>query len=412
MQQFPGRTLWIDYLRSLLTVLVVAHHASLAYTTFASFDKVAYIRSTHPVVDNRRWVGMDIFENFNDVFFMSLMFLIAGLFVVRSIQRKGTAAFIRDRFYRLLIPFIVLGTILNLIAHYPAYLLAHGTAPLPAYVSDFFIVEQWPVGPPWFIWVLFVFNVAFAVTYFFVQRKASGTVTSPISAHSPERSGTTAPMHAYTHKLHSYTPAKTIILWLLLTFALYVPFAFWLGPGKWIGLGPFDFQVSRAAWYFGYFLLGAWLGNTQFNEEMFGTSSLLVHAWPLWLFLCAGAYTSLTLASPLLTQHVKQGTLPELTGYLIYFSIYVLSCTLSCIAFLTTFRAVVKQPNAAWDSLSDHAYLIYLLHYPFVIWTQYALLNAPVPAFIKFAIAFAVSLAGSWLLAIQLRKIRIVAKYL
>ena len=35
-----NRTLWIDYLRSFITVLVVAHHSSLAYTTFASFDKV------------------------------------------------------------------------------------------------------------------------------------------------------------------------------------------------------------------------------------------------------------------------------------------------------------------------------------------------------------------------------------
>lgn len=62
------RNLWIDYLRSALTVLVVAHHSSLAYTTFAYFDTKTYINSTNPIVDNSRWMGMDIFENFNDIF--------------------------------------------------------------------------------------------------------------------------------------------------------------------------------------------------------------------------------------------------------------------------------------------------------------------------------------------------------
>ncbi|MNY43186.1 hypothetical protein D3C86_1781250 [compost metagenome] len=125
-----------------------------------------------------------------------------------------------------------------------------------------------------------------------------------------------------------------------------------------------------------------------------------------------GVYTSLTIASPLLTNLVKQGELSEATGYLIYFSIYVLSTTFSCIAFLTTFKALVRKPNATWDSLSDHAYLIYLLHYPFVIWAQYLLLDAPFSAFFKFIVTTLVALLGSWGLAIQLRKVKVFAKYL
>ncbi|MBC7866712.1 MAG: hypothetical protein H7X88_04180 [Gloeobacteraceae cyanobacterium ES-bin-316] len=44
-----NRNVSVDYLRSSLTVLVVAHNASLAYITFASFDKNAYINSTAPL---------------------------------------------------------------------------------------------------------------------------------------------------------------------------------------------------------------------------------------------------------------------------------------------------------------------------------------------------------------------------
>jgi glucan biosynthesis protein C len=398
MDKTASRTLWVDYLRSFLTVLVVAHHSSLAYTTFATFDKVAYIRSTHPIVDPQRWVGLDIFENFNDVFFMSLMFLIAGLFVVRSIQRKGTAAFIRDRFFRLFLPFLLIGTVSNLVAHYPAYLVAHGNGNIRDYVADFFAVEQWPVGPPWFIWVLFMFNLAFALIYLFNQ----SLLRTQAPAHMQERTPAT----------RTINPQPTLFRWFLFTFALYVPFAFWLGPGKWTGFGPFDFQVSRVALYFGYFLLGAWLGTRNFNEGLFGLSSPLVRGWQLWLFLCVGTYTLLTISGPYLTTLVKQGTLSELTGYLIYFCVYTASCTFSCIAFLATFRALVKKPNAAWDSLADHAYLIYLLHYPFVIWAQYLLLDVPITAFLKFLVTLSVALPASWGLAIQLRKAKIIKQYL
>ena len=126
MQQTRARTPWLDYLRGFITVLVVAHHSSLAYTTFASFNKKAYILSTHPVVDTVRSVFLDIFEDFNDVFFMSLMFLISGIFILPALARKGPRQFTIDRFKRLFIPFAIGVTILMPLAYIPAWVLAKG----------------------------------------------------------------------------------------------------------------------------------------------------------------------------------------------------------------------------------------------------------------------------------------------
>jgi len=95
MEKRQDRAIWLDYLRAFVTVLVVAHHSSLAYTTFASFNKLAYNDSTHPIVDTVRSGALDIFEDFNDVFFMSLMFLISGIFVLPALARKGLRTFIR-----------------------------------------------------------------------------------------------------------------------------------------------------------------------------------------------------------------------------------------------------------------------------------------------------------------------------
>jgi peptidoglycan/LPS O-acetylase OafA/YrhL len=85
-----NRAIWLDYLRAFITVLVVAHHSSLAYTTFASFNKAAYNASTHPIVDTVRSHGLDIFEDFNGVFFMSLMFLISGIFVLPALASSSS----------------------------------------------------------------------------------------------------------------------------------------------------------------------------------------------------------------------------------------------------------------------------------------------------------------------------------
>src|SRR5215475_15545954 len=84
------RDVAFDYLKATVILMVVAHHSCLAYTTFAHFDPAHYLTgSTAPVVDTSRWGFFDYAENFNDVFFMSLMFFISGLFFCPCLRRSG-----------------------------------------------------------------------------------------------------------------------------------------------------------------------------------------------------------------------------------------------------------------------------------------------------------------------------------
>jgi len=76
----------IGYLRAFITVLVVAHHAALAYHPFAPPSPATLVAQPRwwqafPVVDSQRWSGFGWLVGFNDVFFMSLMFFLSGLFV-------------------------------------------------------------------------------------------------------------------------------------------------------------------------------------------------------------------------------------------------------------------------------------------------------------------------------------------
>jgi glucan biosynthesis protein C len=369
----PVRSPWVDQLRSFITLLVIAHHAALAYTDFATFHPAAYILSTHPVVDRHRWGVLDSFVGFNDTFFMPLMFLISGLFTLTALRRKGVSSFLFDRFRRLFIPFLVAVTLLMGIAYYPAYLLSAKPPGIYNYLLDFFTVEAWPVGPPWFIWVLFLFNILVIPLAPFLMK-----------------------MGRHFRPPMAKRPAK-VLLFCILTALMYVPAAMFFGPFTWTGLGPFDFQKSRLLLYFGYFLAGAVIGLTDFDRELFSRESRFVQCWPIWMAAGITAYMLQIIAFP-------DGTLHLL--------LFALTMAITSIAFLTVFKATAIGNHRFWRSLSANAYGMYLTHYIFIVWCQFALMNVDWRAGIKFLATFIISASGCWLLTSLLKKARFVSTYI
>jgi glucan biosynthesis protein C len=378
MDPRPNRDPWVDYLRSTITVLVVAHHSALAYTTFSRFDKKVYINSTHPVVDSHRWAGLDFLVEFNDIFFMPLMFLVSGLFVINSLKKKGTLLFLRDRLLRLFVPFIVGGTFLMLVAYFPSYYLATGNSHITAYVLDFFTKQAWPVGPPWFLWLLFVFNVLEALAYPLWQNQFSRLSTW---------------FAGLRDKPILFFGWMSLITWLC-----YVPLVYVFGPYFWTGIGPFDFQVSRFALYLGYFFLGGVIGCSDFNSGLFSKTAAIVRKGPAWSALAI----LLFIFAVVFRQSAGQGR----------DTIIAVSCALSSIAFISVFRTAVSNQNNVWNSLSENAYLIYLTHYVFVTWLQFFMLGLEIHAAVKFIVTFVAALTLSWASGALLRKIRFIAKYL
>ena len=78
-----------------------------------------------------------------------------------------------------------------------------------------------------------------------------------------------------------------------------------------------------------------------------------------------------------------------------------------------TFTGAVAVPAlcelGSWrllDALRPSAYGIFLVHYIFIIWLQYAVYDFSFPAGVKFAIVFAGTLSLSWGLIVLLRRFR------
>jgi peptidoglycan/LPS O-acetylase OafA/YrhL len=381
----------IGYLRAFIVILVVAHHSALAYHQFApppSASLVAQPRwwEAFPVVDAQRWNGFSIFTGFNDIFFMSLMFFLSGLFVWHGLQKKGSAKFLRDRLLRLGIPFIVATAVLAPLAYYPAYLQTAGHAGIAGFWRQWLFLGQWPAGPAWFVWVLLVFDCIAALSFALAPRwgETLGRITSG----------------AYRR------PAAFFALLAAISAIAYIPMALRFTAVDWVSFGPFTFQASRILHYLAYFLIAVGVGAWGVNRGLLAPDGKLARRWPLW---ATAALVLFGLASAVFVVAVTSHAQSQ--GWAIARDAgFVLSCAASSFAFLALFIRFASSRSLLFGSLSANSYGIYLFHYAFVSWLQYALLPASFPAVAKFAVVFLGALALSWSTTAAIRRIPSVAR--
>jgi Acyltransferase family len=356
--------------------MVLGHHSSLAYTTFAHFDKQNLARSTAPIVDVTRWRFFDYAENFNDVFFMSLMFFVSGLFVYPALRRHGTFGFMRDRLLRLGVPFAFAVVILMPIAYYASWQLTG----LDTGFFDFYrrlAAAGFAVGPPWFIWLLLFFDVVLA--FLLVPFKRTMPVVERLMS-----------------KLRDHSVATFSAL-LCLAAVAYIPLLFRYGFGTWTNLitSPFSFQVARIVLYFLWFMFGFLVGAPGLNSGLLARDGSLVRHWPLWILGCIVAYNLLCFVPKWPVVHHFSGTHQRFLEALLW----VASCTASSFGFLALFRGIELHSRSWMNSLTRSAYVMYLVHYVFVTWTQRLVLNRPFHAGLKFLFVFLATVFLSWLTA-------------
>jgi len=75
---------------------------------------------------------------------------------------------------------------------------------------------------------------------------------------------------------------------------------------------------------------------------------------------------------------------------------FVVSGLVSSFAALAIFLRFATRPVRVFDALSRDAFGIYLLHYPFVTWLQFALLGLAWPGAVKGALVFVGAVLLSW----------------
>jgi peptidoglycan/LPS O-acetylase OafA/YrhL len=382
----------IGYLRAFIVALVVAHHAALAYHPYAPPPPASLLPQPRwwgafPVVDPHKWFGASVLVGFNDTFFMSLMFFLSGLFVWHGLAKKGAATFLRDRLLRLGLPFIV-AAIFAPLAYYPTYLQISGHTGVPGFWHQWLALGNWPVGAAWFIAVLLAFDCIAALLFLLLPNW--GLKLGALTSGADRR------------------PVILFAALIAITAIAYMPLAHHFTSLAWWTFGPFTFQTSRILHYLVYFLTGVGVGAWGLDHGLLAPQGKLARRWPLWLaasLILFAVATALTIAA--FTSYGKSPALATAAD-----AGFVFSCAATCFAFLAIFLRFAQSRSRVFDSLAANSYAIYLIHYTFVSWMQYALLPASIPGAAKFFIVFPGAFFLSWATSATLRRIPAVARIL
>ncbi|MEO8274964.1 MAG: acyltransferase [Thermoanaerobaculia bacterium] len=388
-------------LRAALTLLVVAHHAVLAYHPWAPPPALSLLAEPRlwpafPIVDAHRTSGLDLFVGWNDTYFMSLLFLIAGVFAWPSLVRKGAATYLRDRVRRLGVPFLVGAGLLAPLAYLPTYLAAvRAGAPQPgSFVAQWLALGSWPAGPVWFLWVLLAWSAGAALAYRFLPRWGESL---------GQWSG-----------CFGRRPIRFAIALISVSAAAYLPLATHFTAERWVDFGPFWIQISRSLLYAVYFVAGIGLGACGRDRGLLEPGGKLARRWPLWAVAAAlsfGVAVAALLGIVGSMQKGGPGILLLSAGHLAF----VTCCALTSLAALAIFLRFAQKPlrPGSWlGSLSANAFGIYLLHYACVSWLQLELLPVSLAGFTKPLIVFSGAVAASWTMTALLRRIPAVARIL
>jgi peptidoglycan/LPS O-acetylase OafA/YrhL len=385
------RNVAIGYLRAFVTVLVLAHHAVLAYHPYAppaAQSLVAQPRwwQAFPVVDSARWSGFGLLAAFNDIFFMSLMFLLSGLFVWKSLQRKGSWSFLRDRMLRLGLPFVVGAALIAPLAYYPTYLQTGASSGITGFWRQWIALGNWPAGPAWFLWLLLAFDCVAVLLFGLIPKW--GAFLGGLTGSASRR------------------PFAFFGLLVVVSAAAYIPMELVFNGFAWAAFGPFAFQTSRLLHYAVYFFIGAGIGAYGIERGLLAGDGKLARRWFVWLPVSLIIFGfAIFMMIGVVTAHIGSHAWEVAAD-----SGFVLSCAATSFALLALFVRFAKTRMGLLDSLNDNAYGMYLIHYPIVSWLQYVLLKAQFPGIAKGTIVFLGTVALSWAAVAAIRRIPAVAR--
>jgi Acyltransferase family len=371
-------SLALSNLRAFVILIVLAFHSVLAYlgslpAVQEPFDSPPYGWQAIPIVDSHRWFGFDLFCAFQDVYLMTFMFFLSGLFVWPSLRRKGARTFLYDRLLRLGVPFVLAVCLLMPIAHYPVYRVTALDPSWAAFWQHWSALPIWPSGPQWFLWELLVLNILAAGLFWLAP--GGGEMLGRLSATAGEH------------------PGRFFVGLAAASAVAYVPLAVLFTPWEWSQFGPFGFQLSRPLHYAVYFFAGVGVGAHGIERGLLSVDGMLARRWAVWLgAACAGFLLWILPTAATMEDWGK-----NLPGMQLAADFgFVISCATACFFFAAVFLRFATRRSRIFDSLSENAYGMYLVHYVFVIWLQYLLLGAALFAIAKASIVFVLTLLLSW----------------
>ena len=375
------RLVFIDNVRILLIIVVVAFHAGAPYAgVFWYFVP----RDMTPLSE----FGLAWFMTASVSFFLGLFFFISGYFTPGSYDRKGAGPYFRDRFRRLGIPLVVFVLFIMPLFGYTLYLVNFGNASSSLSLWEYLTREYyWETHHLWFVETLLGFCVLYGVLQLFRggRRTSLGGKTS-----RDERTS----LNGRTLKVPGNLHILVFVLSLaVITFVIRVRYP----VGRW---DPWKLiEPAHLPQYISMFAAG--VVAYRYNWVLRLPSSVGY----TWLY--TGLVT--VFLFPVLSVVGEGKFAPFIGGFhwkpLIFAVWETFVCVGLSIGLITFFRDKVTTHKKIWRILSANVYGVYLIHVPVVVSVQYAMITVEIDPMVKFVLVTFSGVIVSFLVSCVVRKI-------
>ena len=360
----PTRDFYIDRLRSVMTVFVLLHHTAITYGAPGGW----FWRELQPS-GSPSGLLLTMFVSTNQAYFMGFFFLLAGYFTPGSLERKGYARFLGDRFLRLGLPLLAFGIILGpLTAAIVTAAEGHGFWPTIQYLWH---QKEFINGPLWFAQALLMFSLGYCLWRRFFGQPLQAAWRMQRNIPKPFAWLLSAlAVGAVALGIRRFVPVGINVIGLQLGyFASYI----------------FLFAVGIAAWRWD------WLNPLGWRHARWPIIAGIV-AWPL---MPLGIAIARALNGPGRSNFAGGFTWPAILYA--FWEPFVAWALIA--AWLIFFHVWMNQPSKFWDWLNRRAYAVYIIHPPVLVGISLLLHSWAAPPLVKVAVTGSLTCIAAWLLA-------------
>jgi peptidoglycan/LPS O-acetylase OafA/YrhL len=360
----PQRAFYIDRLRTVMTVLVILHHTAITYGAIGGWwwQEIAPNGSASSTL-------LILFCTTNQAYFMGFFFLLAGYFTPPSLERKGYARFIGDRFLRLGIPLLafilILGPVTSAIV---TAMQGQGFWPTIVWLWHHKRVIN---GPLWFAQALLIFSIGYCAWRAVAGAPLAGAVRKPSS------------VPAYGWWLASALGVGAAAL----AIRQFVP----------TGVNIFGLQLGYFSTYIFLFAAGIAAWRYDWLRQL-----SLKRAWP-WIVTLIVAWPAMPVAVAIARASPNGSNLSFSGGFswtAIVYAFWEPFVAWGLIAAWLLFsRAYMNRESKLWAWLNRRAYAVYIIHPPVLVTISMLMHGWAAPALVKFGVTGTLACVATWLVA-------------
>jgi surface polysaccharide O-acyltransferase-like enzyme len=360
------RLFHLDNLRVFLTVLVILHHASIAYGGGGDWAV------EDPAVDEISPIFLTYFTAVNQTYFMSAFFLLAGYFTPRSLEKKGARSFLADRLIRLGIPLLIYTTLIINLNQWMSMVWMRG--------HRFRWLVEYNPGHLWFLQALLLF----AVVYVLYRQWADRTTGTARFRYWPDR----------------FPPDRALVLSIvvltLLTFAVRV----WFPVGEWV----FGFQLA----HFVHYLFSFFVGVLAYHGDWFNRLQRpQARSWGIVALVTLPVFLVVAILGGALESDAAVGRFLGGMGWQsMAYAAWESTMFIAVLTYLLyLFRERFSQAGPLLRSMAKSVYTVYIIHQTLVIALHITFLSVAIPTLLKFLLVSLIAVPACFLLAGLIRRL-------